>query len=528
MKKFLGFLLVLIILGVAGWAGATWYVGQETEKYLKAYIEQSNSLSDGSIEQSLKSYENTSFRTAKAVTDFKTGIPAIDDVLQDAHLVLDIQHGPVVLRNKQLALGASYADLSLDLSGLDTEMQALVMGLFGDQKPFYGNVLINFDQQMDYDLSLSPINKQDDMGIFSIAGMNTTGNVLMPDFKGLAVIGIGKTYMKTPDMELTIPAITGDMNITGRAGSQLLGNSKFEAEGIKLTPANSPQDINFNLALESINDSKDGRLMGSGSLVLKDIQEPTGTINRLQMDSDYSGFSLAGFEEVSALQAEINQLQKQLLWNMDATQNPEGQDKMMELTGQIQALNEKLFGVFFEKVLISGESQFKTDLLLSGDKGSTDLDLELQYVGANKPLAITDIMLGKTDDLLSSFALALKGKSDKSMLDSELSTVMGLLVLQGVLADDGKAFSVDASMRDASMTLNGKPMTLDELIMLFMPQEAAMMDSAEIMAIPPDIEQRIQEEGLSPEVMQILEESEDIDPVLLQQLKELSNIQQGQ
>lgn len=523
----MGFLLVLMILAGAGWAGATWFIGQETEKYLRANLDDSNVETDSPVMQRLVSYENTSFRTAKLITHLTFGIPIIDNVLEDANWIVNIQHGPLVLQDNALKPAASYWDVSLDMTSLDEDARATLMDWFGEQAPLFGNVIVQFDKNIDFNLVLSAINKQDANGAISIAGGHVNGQVLMPEAHSVAKITLDQAYMRTIDYELSVPVINADINMTGYAGTQVLGSNSVIANNVKITPVGAAQSITLDILQQSSNDAENGLLSGNGSLVFENINEASGTFKNIKINSDFAGLDVEGLDQVSVLQSEINAQQKQLLWNMDATHSPEGQDKMMDLSAQIQALNEQLFAVLFDKVLVANQSQLKAGFMLNGNKGDADASLDLRYVGGNKAITINDVMLGKTDDLLSAFELSLSGQSDKSILNKEFSVLMEMLTLQGILTEKGKKFQIDASMRDSLIALNGKPMSFDELTMLFMPQEAAMLESVDTMAIPPDIEQRIQEEGLSPEVMQILEESEDINPVLLQQLKELSDMQQG-
>jgi len=65
-------------------------------------------------------------------------------------------------------------------------------------------------------------------------------------------------------------------------------------------------------------------------------------------------------------------------------------------------------------------------------------------------------------------------------------------------------------------------MTLEELAAKFAPESQASAEPD--LQLPEDIQKRIEEEGLTPEIMQIIEESEDISPENKQQLKELQHL----
>jgi uncharacterized protein YdgA (DUF945 family) len=529
MKKLIGFLLTLLILAVAVWGGATWFVAQQTEEKIQAYIQQTGQLSDGSINQELISYEPVSFTKAKAVTVFKTGIPMIDEILADAKLIMNVTHGPVVMTNEgSVEFALSRWDSELDLTQLDDEAQAELSALFGDQVPVKGHLLLGYDQKANYTMKVSPINKQDELGAFSMAGAEMTGQTKISEPVGPAKLTVGEIYLKSPDMEATIPGLTADLDITGYIGSQMLGTADIQAQGIKLSPADGSGDVSFDLLAQSDSRNEQGALAGNTHFELQNIQEPSQTLSNAKLDVLFNGFSVDGVNEMTQLQAELSNLQNQLMWNMEATQNPEGQDKMMELVGQMQDVSQRMLQVLFEKVLIAGQSQIDGQLQLTGGKGDTDLDLTVVYTGSKEPITMDQLMMGNTTPLIQAISLAVDGKSAKSMLSDELKMIMSMGELQGILQSTDTAYELKGSLTDGQVVLNGKNMTFDEFVSLFAPSEEEMAAQAEAMSIPADIERRIQEEGLTPEVMQILEESEDIDPALLEQLRELSKMQMGE
>lgn len=524
MKKLLIALFLLLIIAIVALLGATWFVGQKTEEQVRAYIEQSNQLTEGSVEQNLVSYEATSFMGAKAITQFKTGVPDIDDILSNAKLITDIQHGPMILGEDGLAFALSRWDSRLDLDSLDDESRAMLSELFGEQNPLQVKTLLGYDQKARYTLTVPALNVQDEGDAFSIAGMTVIGESPLDEWKGPATLNVAATHIKTEGLEATIPAITGDLNITGRIGSQMLGSSNVKAEGIKITSADLG-DISFDAAIESNTDVKDKQLYGTTTLALNQLVEPTNTIKQASLAINAEGFNTEGIDELTALQNELNNLQQQLMWNMDATESPEGQEKMMEIAGKIQQLSQQVFQTIFDKVLIAQKSQIDLKLNLSGDKGTTTLAADVVYAGSDKPITLDSLMMGDADTLFKTFALSIDGKAEKTMLDENLRMVLSMFVMQGLLQDNAQAYEIKGSLTDGQVVLNGKNMTLEDFIAMVNPSEEEVEEQAADISLPEDLEKRIEEEGLTPEVMQILEESEDIDPALLQQLKMLSDMQ---
>lgn len=524
MKKLFIALILLLMLAVVAWLGATWFVGQKTEEQVRTYIDQSNQLTEGSVEQNLVSYESDSFMGATAITNFKTGIPDIDDVLSDAKVITTIQHGPIIVTDEGVDLALSRWDSRLDVDSLNDEARAMLSDLFGEQIPFHVKTLLNYDQKAHYTLTIPALNMQDETDEFSIAGITVTGESSLKEWKGPASLNIAATHLKTEGLEATIPAITGDVNITGQVGSQMLGTGKVMAQGVKITSTDLG-DISFDAEISSNTDVKDKQLFGTTRLALTQLVEPSKTLKQASLDLNMSGFNTEGIDEITALQNELNNLQQQLMWNMEATESPEGQEKMMEIAGKIQQLSQQFFQTIFDKLLIAKKSQVDMNLTLSGDKGTTQLAADVVYTGSDKPITLDSIMMGDTDTLFKTFALSIDSKAEKSMLDESLKMVLSMFVMQGFVQDNELAYELKGSLTDGQVVLNGKTMTLEDFIAMVNPSEAEVEDQAAGINLPEDLQKRIEEEGLTPEIMQILEESEDIDPALLQQLKMLSEMQ---
>ncbi|MGV6808902.1 MAG: DUF945 family protein, partial [bacterium] len=524
MKKLLIALILLLTLAIIAWLGATWLVGQKTEEQVRAYIERSNQLTEGSVEQNLVSYEASSFMSATAITKFKTGIPDIDDLLSDANVITTIQHGPVIMGDEGMTFALSRWDSRLDVESLSDEARAMLSDLFGEQNPFHVKTLLDYDQKARYTLTIPALNMQDETDEFSIAGITVTGESSLEEWKGPATLSIAKTYLKTEGLEASIPTVKGDVDITGWIGSQMLGRAEMMAQGVKITSTDLG-DISFDAEISSNTDVKDKQLFGTTRLALTQLVEPSNTLKQASLDLNMSGFNTEGIDEITALQNELNNLQQQLMWNMEATESPEGQEKMMEIAGKIQQLSQQFFQTIFDKLLIAQKSQMDMTLNLSGDKGTTQFAADVVYTGSDKPITLDNIMMGDTDTLFKTFALSIDAKAEKSMLDESLKMVLSMFVMQGFVQDNELAYELKGRLTDGQVVLNGKNMTLEDFIEMVNPSEAATEEQAADISLPEDLQKQIEEEGLTPEVMQILEESEDIDPALLQQLKMLSEMQ---
>ena len=133
------------------------------------------------------------------------------------------------------------------------------------------------------------------------------------------------------------------------------------------------------------------------------------------------------------------------------------------------------------------------------------------------------------------WAKMVKGKVllnlDKGILPEGTEMMVEPAIQQGLLVKDGEKFKGELLLGDGNLTLNGKQLPLNEVLSQFLP--AAGMGAAPTltpeagndMGIPEDIMKKIQQEGMTPEIMQLLEESDDVPPETLEMFKQLQQIQ---
>lgn len=524
MKKLLGTLIFLILIIAALWGGATWFLGQQAEKRIKQQIDASNEANAGVAKVTLVDYKNTSFTDAQAVMQLTTGIPFVDDILADANIITDIKHGPIILSDSGVEFAASKWSSHIDLDTLNDEAAAFITELFGDKNPFSSETLIGFDEQAKYTLKLAPLSQEGDAN-FAIDGVTITGTQSLKDQTGTAKAVIGEMHLQDPTLELIIPNMTADMTISGFIGSQMLGSSKVVAPDVKLKSA-AAGDIQFDLDATSSTQQQDDEVTGNFQMAANNVVEPSNTVKQIDLSIAYQGLSATGLNEFSNLEAKANNLQKQLMWNMDATKNPEGQEKMMGLIEQMQQVNQEMIKVFLDKVLIPTKAQINQTLKLSGDKGNSTLDAEFVYTGGKdqQPIDIDKLMLGDASSVLQAVAGTVAVNMDKAMLPEQIKMILKMVSMQNITKDEADKFSLNASITDVKVTLNGETMSFEDFIAKFSPQTAQVDDANSTLALPKDIEQRIQKEGLTDEIMQDLEESDDVSPDVLKQMKELKRL----
>ena len=125
-------------------------------------------------------------------------------------------------------------------------------------------------------------------------------------------------------------------------------------------------------------------------------------------------------------------------------------------------------------------------------------------------------------------------QADKAALPEAAMMFTGALTGQGLLKDEPNQFKLDLKTEGDKVNLNGKEMTVNEFLAQVAPNmgapSATMPDSSalggEDMGLPDDLMKKMQEQGLTPEVMQLIEESDDVPAETKETLKQLQTLQE--
>jgi hypothetical protein len=529
MKKFLGSLTLVLILLLILWGAATWWLAQITEKKLQAFSKKNYAISEDISNFDITQYKNISFLSAQAQIKLTTTVPLLDSLLSNTNIITTIQHGPVIVDQSGVSFAASKWQAHLDLDRIDAETRTLLTQLFGNKNPIEAEIVVDFMGNAHYRLVM-PAFSQEGVGNLAIDGVEVTGVYALQEHQGSAQLNIGEIHMQDPVLEVIVPSVHADIEIQGFAGSQMLGSSQISAKDIKLKAA-SGDDIHFDLAANTHSQQKDTVLAGDVKLMLENIEESSDTVKQINYLLNYDGFSIAGLNELTRIETEVNDLQNQLRLNMEATVNPEGQEKMLILIQQMQQVSQQMIEVFFNKVLIATQSQIQQMLTVNSDKQHSNLSSNIVYTGLKTPQDIEQFMLGDINGLLMSIAGTLSLNIDKTLLSGSSLLLLNQVVEQGLLKKSANNFSLDASLTDGNITLNGTTFSFDEFMQQFAAPELASdaNDTLDITSkLPSDIAQRMNEEGLTADILQTIEVSEDIDPDVIKQAQELYQSSQQQ
>lgn len=526
MKKVVTLLSVPVVL-LAAWGGSSWYIGQQTETSLKQFIEQQNQASAASgVKQELVSYDKTALG-AKAVTKLILEAPPLNEMVGEIQFINDISNGPVFFGGgSAVQFGSARIDTHLDMDALPAEARQWLTTAFAGKPPLEGHTVIGFGGDTTYDFMTNPL-QVDQEGVLAQAdSIHLSGNT-DADMKGKINLQAGKLALKEQTNQFTLSSIQMDGDITGMVGGQALGSFDVKMPGVSIQAEGTTVPTTFDLALQSNSDVKDNEAFGKVAVQASNIQGTNDALSKLDVSMDIAGLDVAGLQEINKLQAELQNAQSQIDWNSAATETPDGQQKQQELMTKISDLSGKMAEALLGKTLKTGKSRMHTVVSAESPKGKLNTDIDLTYTGQGAPDLMTLASYTPND-----WGKMMQGKillnADKAMLPEGFDMLVTPYEQQGLLKLEGEKITSTLELAGENVTLNGQQMSFADLVQKFAPEGMGMAGEGNAdpnMGIPADLMQKIEQEGLTPEVIQLLEESDDVPPETLEIMKQLQQMQ---
>ena len=515
MKKLITLLSVPVVLAVA-WAGSSWYIGRQAQTTLQQFIDQQNQQgSTGGVHYELVSYEKSALG-AKAITKLVFEMPPLKEMVGEVQFINEVKNGPIFLDG----LGVARIHTTLDMDALPTDTRQKLTTAFEGKPPFEANTVLGFGGSNHYDVAVNPAKWTADGTSATLAGAHLQGSATQ-DMKGEFDMTVDKVEVKEASSQFVMPSMTAKGDIKDVIAGQALGEFEITAPQVSVLAEGTTEPFVFDAKLTSDSDIKDNELAANVVVTLDNMKGIKDALTKAQYSFDVKGLNADGLKEIGAMQTEMQNAVDQIDWNAEALDTPEGQRKQQELMDKVNQSSEKMLGILFSNVLKTDKSQLHVNVVAENAKGKGNADLNLVYAGTTPP---------DTNQLLTYSALdwlkMMKGKLlvnlDKGILPAGTEMMLLPAVEQGFLVQNGEKYNSELTLAGDSVTLNGKPVPLDGLAQLVAPGAGMSAGAAGMgaggadpadMGIPDDLMQKIQQEGLTPEVMQLLEESDDVQNV---------------
>lgn len=457
MKK----LLIIPLLLILGWAGFTWFIGNETESLLKTHIKDSQK-NYADLGMDLK-YDLTEYKksflssTAKTNISLNTGDPIVDSLLKDIKFNHVISHGPVLFADG-LGFGTTHIHSTLDTDTLDPEVKDILKSLFAEQNPLTSTVTMSIDGETAYTLKVPAITfKEDDIEINIAEGLNVSGSFDKDTFTGTADGTVGTFKFTDGNQTISTSASTIKVNAKGLIAGQMLGTTTLSIPSIKIEGRMMPP-VSFGLNL-STNSEKSGERAVNGDLklVASKVEAPID-ITAIALDTTFKGLQIKGLKQLSELQKDLQNMQASAF---DEKLSAEEQKAMVE---KLQSIPTMMTAAL-QNTVKKDESTLAIKLDVASSKGNALLDTDISYVGNGADLNIDALSSGDIESVLKLFKGKFNLTAPKAMISTTPAALMvPLFVTKGLIAEENDAYYIKTDVTEGAVTLNGKKMTATEFL----------------------------------------------------------------
>jgi uncharacterized protein YdgA (DUF945 family) len=522
MKKLL---LSVAVLLVIAWAGASWYVGRQTEPALQQFIDAGNKQYESyGITQEIVSYKYGLFRS-RAITRLTTSTAPFNEIIGDVQFVNDITNGPVFFGGSSpVQFGIARISTRLDMDSLDEDKRQLLAKAFGGKQPCESHLIINFNGVVDYSVSLNPMKLDIDGTTFVIQSAHVAGSA-DADMLGEFRLQADNIEARMDGSIFSVPSLESSGTITGIIAGQALGSFNVSMPQVSIKSQDSAEAFMFDADFKTNSDVVDNSAEGSFNLVMDNIQGAGGMLNKLDYSAEFEGLNIAGLEAINQITKDMANLQNRMALDDEAMQTPEGQQKMQEL---LSGFPDRFITAIFSDLLQTGKSRMRHVLVAESPGGAGTADIDLTYIGEGTP-GMNDLVSYSPDDWVAMMKGTIVLNIDRSMLPEPFVMMLMPFIQQGIVVEEGEKLKANIELEGESIILNGQRMRFSDLLHMVSPPAAENTAEGNINAapdIPDDIMLKIQEEGLTPEVMQLLEERDDVPAETVEMFRQLQQLQQ--
>ena len=519
MKKLLLATAILVFLLIAVWLGASWFIGLQTEKQVRQYLQ----ATDG--QHVLIDYQR-SLLHSRVVTRLNVSQTPLGQWVGDLPLVHDVMHGPIIWQSEPRP-GLSHWKTRLDQGALDASVSELVDMTFASKPPFLAETTVDFDQVATYRIQMPPSQAESDEENLSFAldGLQLSGQWAAQDADtSQAVLPVtfemttGPLALGNDEIMISLPSLS-----VSKADSGVADEVTAQAAGVSVSFPGEPEPMLFNFAGSTATEVDGNDLQGNIKLSLDQFSGLTYPLKQLDLKLDFSGISQPALVEINRLQNRMQDIEAQLDPGDEAMDLPEARRQLTQLDIELRDVADQLLAVLFKKALQADKTQLNYELNVVTDQGRIVKTAKLRYAGSDKPVVLDDLV----ETGVSGLIRFIRGDITLKMAEAALPAELGMLLAyplerKGLIESEGE-YRMALRLLKNDMELNGRVIEYGELWGKFLPPSMMAEDNSRI---PPDVWDQVETQGLSDELIRELELRDDISAESLEIFKQLQEASQ--
>lgn len=466
MKALIALLLVL----VAGWLGATWYVGSQVETLVRDEVAKVELLPGrDDLQLVVNRYERGLFsaeaRTCVVVQGELAELGQGIDLSNKICFISTIHHGPVGLAESGLFIGLAATEDALDVSGLPPGYAPVLEQVFKGRAPLEGSSFYGFDGSLTASMMIPPVTLDSPQGKVALEQFQV--DVYRPDLAGYPINGyltVKGLEVVSPKGGFAVPSFGGTVDVVAMLGEDLpLTNTNLRGTGLSFSQGNLPM-LEFDLVMQASSEDNAGSLSGKSGLWLDKVSGPMVPI---PMDSAYLGLDFAGLDKnalvkLNQLNRELDSLQTSMMIGSLSGEGMEDMDAQLE---KLQSLIEQMMRVASETLLKPGSSNLNLQLLVdnAGERQLT-LDSKARYLGLDGKNPSYELLNELNEEQIQHLLdLYLRVDVDQGLVPPPLMGKVQEMAQAGLVVKTGSSWQGTFRSNGASLQLNGETVTVDEI-----------------------------------------------------------------
>ncbi len=470
-------ILASVAVASALWAGATAYIGENTEKYLNDYVTKSNKIyTQNGMKMSLLSFEK-GFVNSKAKVSLDFTDPEVKKELEGVlklPIVMDyeIENGPILLKNG-LSVGASRIHSKVKVSELLVDKEEFKK-MVKEDIVLDTTMLIDFQNNIDYEANSNQIVVESDQAKFTIAPLEVKG-----EMNGETLVGTVNLLTKSihgemgSDGEIKLDNVTLNADITKFFDNGFyLGDFDMGIEKFTLHNPNESQEIK-NATVKAVMNLK----QNSSDLVdtnfeldldIGDTKLPPelNFVKNISLNYGINGTKMDAWLAFQDTIAEVQEKQEAILEKLTLAKDEKEQMKaFIELQNMQQEIQNKM-AMLLSDFLVKDKTTLKLDANLNDGQGK--LLFDIKYIGDEQlPKSLEKLEAKLQQELLNWITLNIDVHIEKSLanqLPQELQTQLAMAMMTGMLQDNNSSYGFNANYTPKKLMVNGQDRS--EMLML--------------------------------------------------------------
>lgn len=360
MKIFSNIKWAIIVGSFCLWVLSVEHIARESEKEIIAAIDTfSVSSESGLIKPSLIEYKR-SFLSSSFSMGLSSDHPSIDNTLGNIIVVGKVQHGPLMLVDKHLALKTAHIDFSLHGS----------QGQEIKKRPFSAQISVDYDLMRRLNLKLDALNL-DISGIALATKESSMKYVFHPDDTFLGELELRIPELTLSDRENQAQIIDGRVLLSLSTAENETDSLRFLAKEASLNIFDVISENNVTLAAEVAFTDTDVVSIQTDMVVKDNVESSTKIkVDHLNLDSFKDTF--LGFLNYRNLSDQID-------WTLeDFAYSPDGQDRLYELLGRLDENSNEISNILAQQLLTPHKSRIQIT-----QTGNTNFSADLGFLGVS-------------------------------------------------------------------------------------------------------------------------------------------------